>query len=170
MEFTIRTYQDSDLDFIIESHKTMYAQEYGYNDVFFAYAKKTVTDFLAVTKWEREQIWIAEVLGKPVGCIALICPEPQNKWKSQLRWFLVLPEYRKYGIGAALMNNLLENAAAWDYKHIVFLTTSNLVNARAFYERYGFYETARVELPNWCDEVIYEVMMARDVYRPDICI
>ena len=99
MNFIIREYKNEDLDFIVEKHWDIYSTEYGYvKRSFYDYVKKTLEDFLAVTKFEREKIWIAEAEGKPIGAIALIIPDSDKPWEGQLRWFIVEKEYRKYGI------------------------------------------------------------------------
>ena len=167
MEYTIREYRPSDRDFLLESHRTVYASEYGYNDRFYEFASKTIEDFLAVTKWDKEAIWIAEADGAPVGSLALIRPEPESPQLGQLRWFLVRPAYRRYGIGRALMEKALEHATAWGCDHIFLWTASNLDNALAFYHRYGFRETQRIEEPDWSDELLYELKLERDLPKPE---
>lgn len=136
MNFIIREYKNEDLDFIVGKHWDIYSTEYGYvKRSFYDYVKKTLEDFLAVTKFEREKIWIAEAEGKPIGAIALIIPDSDKPWEGQLRWFIVEKEYRKYGIGRAL----------------------------SFYNHQGFYETDRFLETEWCDEPIYEIKLEKDI-------
>lgn len=164
MEFIIREYKNEDLDFIVEKHWDIYSTEYGYiKRSFYDYVKKTLSDFLAVTKFERENIWIAEAEGKPIGAIALITPETDKPYEGQLRWFIVDKEYRKYGIGRALMDKFLEFAVKWEYKHIFLWTASNLDRALSFYNHQGFHETERFKETEWCEEPIYEIKLERDL-------
>lgn len=130
---------------------------------FLRLCKKTLEDFLVVTKFEREKIWIAEAEGKPIGAIALIIPDSDKPWEGQLRWFIVEKEYRKYGIGRALMDKLLEFAEKCEYKHIFLWTASNLGRALSFYNHQGFYETDRFLETEWCDEPIYEIKLEKDI-------
>ncbi|MEE0139355.1 GNAT family N-acetyltransferase [Fusobacterium ulcerans] len=164
MNFIIREYKNEDLDFIVGKHWDIYSTEYGYvKRSFYDYVKKTLKDFLAVTKFEREKIWIAEAEGKPIGAIALIIPDSDKPWEGQLRWFIVEKEYRKYGIGRALMDKLLEFAEKCEYKHIFLWTASNLGRALSFYNHQGFYETDRFLETEWCDEPIYEIKLEKDI-------
>lgn len=164
MKFEIRDFRKEDMEFIIEKHWNIYSNEYGYTKrSFYDYVKKTLSDFLAVTKFERENIWIAEAEGKPIGAIALITPEPDKPCKGQLRWFIVDKEYRKYGVGRALMDKFLEFAVKWEYKYIFLWTASNLDRALSFYNHQGFCETERFEETEWCDEPIYEIKLEKNL-------
>ncbi|MDU1910141.1 GNAT family N-acetyltransferase [Fusobacterium sp.] len=164
MEFKIRDFKKEDMEFVIEKHWDIYSNEYGYvKRSFYNYVEKTVIDFLAETKWKRENIWIAEAEGKPIGAIALITPDSNKPCEGQLRWFIVDKEYRKYGVGRALMDKFLEFAIKWEYKHIFLWTASNLGRALSFYNQQGFYETERFKETGWCDEPIYEIKLERDL-------
>lgn len=113
----IRTYQTGDIEYIIKRHRELYKDEYGFSPEFGDYVAKYVRQFDKKHDPGRENIWIAEVEGKPVGVIAVVRIDATT---AQLRWFLVEPEMRGRGLGHKLMKTVMDFCKAKEYRHICF--------------------------------------------------
>ena len=149
----IRTYQPADVEWVITRHKELYEIEYGFTGDFSDYVEKYVLKFDEYHDESKENMWIAEVNGKPVGVIAVI---KVNDATAQLRWFLIEPEERGKRIGHKLMQTLIDFCKENGYKHIFLWTVNILKAARHIYKTYGFELTESVENNSWTRDVIYE--------------
>ncbi len=152
-EITIRTYQTKDLEYIIKRHRELYENEYGFGPEFGDYVEKYVLRFHQCHDEERERIWIAEAVGKPVGVIALV---KNDDTTAQLRWFLVEPEMRGKGLGHRLMKTVIDFCRTNDYCHIQLWTVNILEAARYLYQYYGFQLTETKENNTWTRNLIKE--------------
>ena len=128
-EITIRSHFDAnDLAKIVERHRIIYQEEYGYNSEFGDY----VESFL---KGKIECIWIAEVDNTFAGCISVVRIDDRT---AQLRKFLVEPKMRGRGIGKKLIRSLIEYCKEKKYEQIFLWTVDELLAARKLYEEFGF--------------------------------
>lgn len=66
----------------------------------------------------------------------------------------VKPEFRKYGYGRALVDEIIFQAKEKKYKYMVLDTLEELKDAIKMYEKYGFYHTEPY-YENPLDTVIY---------------
>ncbi|MEQ8462164.1 GNAT family N-acetyltransferase [Coleofasciculus sp. E1-EBD-02] len=80
-------------------HGILYAKEYGWDNTFEAYVACPLAEF-AKSQTDRERIWIVEKDGKVAGSIAIVEASQEN---AQLRWLLLHPNLRGYGIGKTLV-------------------------------------------------------------------
>jgi N-acetylglutamate synthase-like GNAT family acetyltransferase len=89
--------------------------------------------------------WLALDSEKVVGTIALL--DISNK-RAALRKMFVAPEYRgKAGTASKLLAVLLESARNKGVKEIFLGTTAKFLAAHRFYEKHGFVEIQKEELP-----------------------
>jgi len=90
--------------------------------------------------------WIAIVEGNLIGTIALL--DIGNN-KSALRKMFVDRNYRgkEFGIGQKLLNNLIVWAKQKNIIEIYLGTTEKFIGAQRFYEKNGFVEIQKQELP-----------------------
>lgn len=140
-------FDDDDIKQIIERHRVIYEEEYGFARSFGEYVADSLTENV-------EHLWIAERNGKFVGCIGLVEPGENT---GQLRWFLVEPEARGSGVGKALMQKLLDRCKEKQYEGIFLWTVNKLPAARSIYERFGFKLTEKKpEKLLWGQNVIEE--------------
>lgn len=73
---------------------------------------------------------------EPAGCIAL---QPlADAGVSEMKRLYVKPAFRKYGIGRALVEHLLEAAESLGYTRMRLDTLDRLQPAIRLYEQYGF--------------------------------
>src|SRR5690606_38187143 len=93
-DIQIRTeLKPGDIGYITWMHGTLYNREYGYGVSFEAYVSAGLSEFYFSPEPARRCIWICEHNKHIVGTLALM---PRGD-EAQLRFFLILPEYR--GIG-----------------------------------------------------------------------
>jgi GNAT superfamily N-acetyltransferase len=125
------------MGWLLERHAVVYAKEFGYLPVFETFVAASLVPFLENFDTKRDRLWIAELDGRRVGCVALQ-HDPKRRGWAKLRWFLLEKEARGLGLGRKLMDRLLRFAKKAGYKGIHFLTVDDLVDARRLYERTGF--------------------------------
>ena len=142
-----------------DAQRRIYSEEYRWGDTFIRYAVKVARDFAEKKKSDREELWVADADGKLVGCI-MLC-ETEDPTVGQLRLFLVEKDYRRYGIGSALIKALMEKAKEAKYEELILWTASPLTAAIRHYERLGFRVTEEKENDEWSldGEPVIEVKM-----------
>jgi ribosomal protein S18 acetylase RimI-like enzyme len=97
-------------------------------------------------------LFIATYNATPVGCIAL---QPlQDAGTCEMKRLYVDSEYRKFGIGDALVKALLQEAKAMDYTLMKLDTSERLQAAIKLYQKFGF-ETVNAYYDNPLPGVVY---------------
>ena len=140
-DISIRTtLKAGDLGYITYLHGSMYSSEYGYGISFEAYVGKTLAEFYEQFNPANNRIWICEHQGKIVGCIALM----NRGDEAQLRYFLVLPEYRGIGLGKKLMSMWMDFMRGCNYRRCYLMTTDGLPAAASLYSSHGFKLTEEI--------------------------
>lgn len=147
MECKIRPYQPGEEQYVADLHRRLYTKEYAWGPSFTDYAAKIALDFAKKAKSDREELFIAEVKGKPVGCI-MLC-ETDDPDVGQLRLYAVEEDYRKFGIGSALTKAFIEKAKGLGYRKIMLWTAGPLTAAIHHYEKMGFHTVESVENTEW---------------------
>lgn len=132
---TIRGYRPGDEEYVIRRHRELYLEEYGLSGVFADYVDRGVRQLAGRLTPGRECILIPEVDGRPMGSIAIA---EYGGRTAQLRYFLLEPEARGYGLGLRLVAAALDFARQAGYTDLFLETISALTTARAIYARAGF--------------------------------
>ena len=90
--------------------------------------------------------WVATIDNKVIGTISLVDIGNQQ---VALRKMFVQENYRgkAFGIGQALLNTVFEWSKEKRLTHIFLGTTEKYLAAHRFYEKNGFIEIAKVDLP-----------------------
>jgi GNAT superfamily N-acetyltransferase len=90
--------------------------------------------------------WIARINDTVIGTIALL---DIGNTKTALRKMFVAKNYRgnKFGIGQSLLNNLVAWAKHKGITEIFLGTTEKFIGAQRFYEKNGFTEINKQNLP-----------------------
>jgi putative acetyltransferase len=97
-------------------------------------------------------LFIAYYNAIPVGCIAL---QPlQEAQTCEMKRLYVTPEYRKLGIGDALVKALLQEAQSLGYTTMKLDTLERLQAAIRLYQKFGF-ETVTAYYDNPLPSVVY---------------
>jgi DNA-binding MarR family transcriptional regulator/GNAT superfamily N-acetyltransferase len=133
--YVLRPLRPGDFGWVVHRHGVLYAAEYGWDATFEALVARVVADYVDKHEARRENAWIAEVAGEPVGCVFCV---RRDDTTAQLRLLLVEPSCRGMGIGARLVDECLSFARLAGYKSIMLWTNDVLGDARRVYERAGF--------------------------------
>ena len=131
----------------------LYQQEYGLASVFREYVERGVRRLVEDFDASRACILIPEVDGRPMGSIAIA---PSADDTAQLRYFLLEPEARGYGLGYRLVDAALDFCRRAGYAHVFLETFSRLTAARTIYRRRGFRITETHPNPAWGEDILEE--------------
>lgn len=133
--YVLRPLGPGDLGWVVHRHGMLYAEEYGWDETFEALVAHIVADYVDHRDPQRENAWIAEVDGEPVGCV--FCVKKDEK-TAQLRLLLVERRARGMGLGARLVKECMRFARRARYEQMMLWTNDVLEDARRIYERAGF--------------------------------
>lgn len=147
VDFIVRPYAPGEENAVADAHRRTYSQEYGWNDFFTDYAARLALDFPLREPSDREALWIAEAEGRQVGSIMLCRTDDPSV--GQLRLFLVDKDFRRCGIGAALIDALMAKAREAGFEKLILSTAAPLTEAIGIYERLGFHITEESETRDW---------------------
>ncbi|MFE7861184.1 GNAT family N-acetyltransferase [Streptomyces sp. NPDC057403] len=125
-----------DLGWIVQRNAALYAAEYGWNTDYEGLVARIVADFAEDHDPHLERVWIAELDGRPVGCV--MCVRDDAPATARLRLLLVEPEARGLGIGDRLVRAVIDFARGVGYHELVLWTNDVLAAARRIYQRHGF--------------------------------
>ena len=107
---------------------------WGYDEAFMARCRPELT--ITPEKMSTWKIWVADCAGEIVGMAALAGDYPD----AELEDLMVEPSFQGHGLGAMLMDVLLEECRRRCYKSIGLDADPN---AEPFYQKLGF-STVRV--------------------------
>lgn len=126
-----------DMGTIIYLHGIIYEKEYGFDYTFEPYVAEPLSKFVLFQS-DKERIWIARQNEKIVGSVAIV---KFSEDQAQLRWLLVHPAARGFGLGKTLVEKAIQFSKYMGYRSI-FLWTLNILPAAAkLYQSSGFKKT-----------------------------
>ncbi|WP_327670461.1 MULTISPECIES: helix-turn-helix domain-containing GNAT family N-acetyltransferase [unclassified Streptomyces] len=125
-----------DLGWIVARNGALYAAEFGWNADYEGLVARIVADFAEDHDPHLERVWIAELDGRPVGCV--MCVRDEAPGTARLRLLLVEPEARGLGIGNRLVRACIDFARGVGYREMTLWTNDVLKSARSIYQRHGF--------------------------------
>jgi peptidyl-dipeptidase Dcp len=141
-EVSIRTQlQAGDLGAVTYLHGLLYHQEYQYDMGFEAYVAAGLQEFYQQYDPATNRVWICEHYGRMIGFLLLM----NRGSAAQLRYFLLLPEYRGIGLGKQLMERYMAFLKECGYQSSYLWTTHELQAAAYLYQSYGFKLTQQKE-------------------------
>ena len=150
---SIRPFTQSDIEYVISRHKTLYYAERHLSDVFSAYVDRIVYEFADKFDPETDCLNILEFNGVPAGSIAVAKVDGST---AQIRFFMLEPEMRKRGYGNRLMDLALDFCREKGYKKVFLLTITAQVVARHIYETHGFHRIWSRDKSEWGEGVVEE--------------
>jgi len=150
---TIRSFTQSDIEYVISRHKTLYYAERHLSGTFSAYVDEIVYRFVEKYNAQTDFLKILECNGVPAGSIAIAKADDST---AQLRFFMLEPEMRQRGYGNRLMDMSLDFCRTKGYKKVFLLTITAQVIARHIYETHGFHRVSSNDKSEWGDGVVEE--------------
>ncbi|MGB8195109.1 MAG: GNAT family N-acetyltransferase [Chitinophagaceae bacterium] len=135
-DIEIRTeLRPGDIGYVTYLHGILYAEEYNYGISFEGYVAAGLQEFYQQYNPEKDRVWVCEHNKKIVGFLLLMHRQEST---AQLRYFILMPEYRGIGLGKKLMNLYMDFLQDKGYKHSYLWTTDELYSAAFLYKREGF--------------------------------
>ncbi len=135
-EVTIRTdLRPGDLEQVSKLHGILYQQEYQYSSGFQAYVALGLEEFQKQYDPGIDRVWICEFQDQMVGFLLLM---HRPELLAQLRFFILMPEFRGQGLGKQLMGRFMEFLKDANYQGAYLWTTNEQIRAAALYIRFGF--------------------------------
>ena len=131
----LREPRPGDMGWVVQSHGSLYASQYGFDSSFEGLVAEIAAKFLASFDASRERCWIADIDGAQVGSVFLVRDSDDV---AKLRLLLVDPAGRGQGLGRRLVGECIAFARACGYRKITLWTQSILLAARGIYQRAGF--------------------------------
>ncbi len=153
-----RPFKQSDIEYVISRHKTLYYAERHLSGTFSAYVDRIVYDFVDRFDPETDCLNILECNGIPAGSIAI---RKAGEDTAQLRFFMLEPELRQRGYGNRLMDLALDFCRSRNYKTVFLLTITAQVIARHVYETHGFCKISDTDKSEWGEGVVEEYWECR---------
>jgi GNAT superfamily N-acetyltransferase len=141
-----------DVGAVVGLHGVLYARECGFDPTFEAYVAAPLAEFVR-TGSPRERLWLAERGGTVVGCVAIVAAAPGS---AQLRWFLVDPSARGWGLGKRLLGEAISFARQAGYRDVILWTVSALTAAAHLYRSVGFRKIEEKPGRMWGVDVVEE--------------
>jgi GNAT superfamily N-acetyltransferase len=135
--FVLRQTRPEDRDWVIQQHRTIYGQEYACDPAFQALVESVVNGFFRSHDAGRERGWIAELVGKPVGCV-FVMQDAESRDTAKLRLLLIDPGSRGLGLGNRLVHECTLFARSAGYRRIILWTYNILIAARCLYDKEGY--------------------------------
>ncbi|MXP41207.1 GNAT family N-acetyltransferase [Altererythrobacter soli] len=131
----LRRMTPEDRDWVVDRHGALYSDLFGWGEDFRAVVAAICDEFLLRPDSEDERGWIAEIAGRPAGCIAM-CRRSDEE--AQLRLLIVDESARGRGVGRLLVERCVGHARRRGYKRMVLWTNAELTGARRLYASAGF--------------------------------
>lgn len=149
---TIRTeIRPGDMGYITYLHGMLYDREYNYDYNFERYITLGFNEFLEKFDPEKDRVWIVEDGDKIVGSVLIM---GRSGDVAQLRYFILLPEYRGLGLGKKLMQLAMDFCKSAGYKSVYLWTTDELHTAAHLYNSFGFRRTRQMPSNHWGKDVV----------------
>jgi len=133
--YLLRQHQPGDMGWIVHRQGILYAEEYGWDGTYEAFAAEIVAQFIKNYDPKRERCWIAEKDGERVGAVFVAKASEEI---ARLRLLHVEPETRGLGIGKRLVEECIRFARQAGYQKMTLWTQSILHAARHIYKQAGF--------------------------------
>jgi GNAT superfamily N-acetyltransferase len=126
-----------DVGEMIRMHGVLYAREHGYSLDFEGYVAKTFSTY-AWPLGPRERLWLVEKDGVLAGSIAIVKAAEDPGARAQLRWLLLVPGVRGFGLGRCLVEEAVAFCRSAGYRSVLLWTEASLTTATTLYRRAGF--------------------------------
>lgn len=134
-DITIRTsLRTGDLGYVAYMHGRIYNQELGYGFNFERYVLEGLLEFSRQYDPQNDRVWICEYKDRIVGFLMAL----SRSKTVQLRYFIIEPDFRGYGLGKQLMDRFMVFMDEQQFDHAYLWTTHQQDTAVSLYLRHGF--------------------------------
>ncbi|QHS59771.1 GNAT family N-acetyltransferase [Chitinophaga agri] len=134
-DITIRTsLRTGDLGYVAYMHGRIYNQELGYGFNFERYVLEGLLEFSRQYDPQNDRVWICEYKDRIVGFLMAL----SRSKTVQLRYFIIEPDFRGYGLGKQLMDRFMAFMDEQQFDHAYLWTTHQQDTAVSLYLRHGF--------------------------------
>ena len=123
-----------DIGWLIGTHGSSYAREFGFDQQFEIDIARKVVDFHS-SEQEFDRLFIAWLGEERVGSVAISQKENHS---SFVNFLLVEEQFRKMGIANVLIEKVLHYSAGHGLGRVFLETYSCLEDARNLYRKFGF--------------------------------
>ncbi len=130
-----------DIGYVTWLHGSLYAMEYQYGISFEAYVAKGLYEFYSQYDPKKDRGWVCEHNDRTVG---FLLGMHRDDHTAQLRYFILLPEYRGIGLGNRLMELYIDYMRENGYRSSYLWTTHELEPAAHLYKKFGFVLTEEI--------------------------
>lgn len=122
---------------ITEAHARYYHENWGLDASFEIQVGSELSEFVSEFQEGRDGFWVATVDGAFAGSVAIDGRQAATHG-ARVRWFIVVPDFQRAGIGKALLTRAVEFCRSGDYSKVYLWSFKGLKVARALYEQYDF--------------------------------
>ena len=144
----IRGYYPGVVGKIIEIHAVYYSENWGFDVTFETQVGRELSEFVRDFETNSDGLWVATKEGEFAGAIAIDGQHALSEG-ARLRWFIVVPEYQKTGIGRVLISRAIEFCRRQGYPKVFLWTFKGLEDARRIYEAVNFRLSEEKEVAQW---------------------
>jgi len=122
---------------IIEAHAVYYHENWGFDVTFETQVGRELSEFVSKFDQNRDGLWVAIQTDKFAGALAI---DGRHAFTEgvRLRWFIVLPQFQKGGIGKALIGKAVAFCKQKRFPKVYLWTFKGLESARRVYEAANF--------------------------------
>ena len=148
MNIEYRGYYPGVVGEITTSHAVYYNENWGFDVTFETEVGSELSDFVSQFDGDRDGLWVASSNLNFAGAIAI---DGNNAFTegARLRWFIVLPDFQRKGIGKKLIKQAVEFCRHKHYPKVYLWTFSGLEGARRVYEAEGFQLCEESDVFQW---------------------
>ncbi len=133
---------------IIEAHAVYYYEYWGFDVTFETQVGRELSEFVNNFDKNRDGLWVATQKGKFAGALAI---DGRHAFTEgvRLRWFIVLPQFQKGGIGKQLIRKAVKFCKQKRYPKVYLWTFKGLESARRVYEAANFRLSEESDVFQW---------------------
>lgn len=148
---TIRPFQSTDSDWLVEAHARIYAAEEGFDSTFGPLVRTIVEDFMATHDPAVERGWVVQQGATRLGSI--FCVRAVGH-RAKLRLFLLEPHARGSGLGRKLLDTCMKHAQSKGFTGMDLWTHESHRAACALYARFGWRLTHSEPVTSFGQELV----------------
>jgi GNAT superfamily N-acetyltransferase len=143
-----------DIGAVTRMHGLLYQREHGLDHRIEASVAEGMVRYAdAMHAGSGAALWVAERECEVVGAIGIT---EEGNGVARVRWFIVVPDARRTGIGTGLLDGAVGWARERDVRRVVLFTIGVLVDAARLYRRAGFRKVSERVGTEWSETLVEE--------------